>query len=228
VRNSDALRGKIELARAGLRHSLEAFWNHRQMVAIFPELLFTNYSISRATTHLMATVNRAARIRFRDDVAEATARFLECHMAEEQHHDEWMLEDIAALGIEPKAVLERLPSPNVAAMVGAQYYWACHVHPAALFGYLVVIETPPDAALLEEVAGMGVPRAALRSYFRHAELDQRHAREIDAALDAMLLSVWQNSVIAVSAFQTIYHMGHAFEELVEMANAVEATVAASA
>jgi hypothetical protein len=218
LRNSEVLRGKIQLVRAGLVERSNLFWNHPQLGSMFPELLFTNYSVSRASIHLMETVRAAALAVEEDPVALATARFLERHIPEERHHDQWMLEDMEAIHLPRQAVLKRMPSPNIAAMVGSQYYWACHIHPVSLLGYLAVIETPPDLALLETLAsGREIPRAALRSYFRHAEIDKKHAAEIDAAIDGMPLRERQNAVLAISAFQTIHHMHRAFEELIALA-----------
>jgi hypothetical protein len=42
--------------------------------------------------------------------------------------------------IEPAQTLSIRPSANVAALVGAQYYWILHHHPVALLGYMATLE----------------------------------------------------------------------------------------
>jgi hypothetical protein len=66
--------------------------------------------------------------------------YLERHIEEERHHDEWTLDDLAAVGIEPAQTLAIRPTANVAALVGAQYYWILHHHPVALLGYMATLE----------------------------------------------------------------------------------------
>ena len=46
----------------------------------------------------------------------------------------------------------RPPSPTVAALVGAQYYWIEHVHPVGLLGYVLLLEGwPPTPETVEEL-----------------------------------------------------------------------------
>ena len=54
----------------------------------------------------------------------------------------------SATGTDPGEALDRIPSPKVAAMVGAQYYWLRHYHPVSLLGHITAIEGyhPPQAS----------------------------------------------------------------------------------
>lgn len=73
------------------------------------------------------------------------ATYLERHVDEERQHDDWLLEDLAELGVAREDVWGRIPSPNIAALVGSQYYWMRHYHPVALLGYIAVLEGRPPS-----------------------------------------------------------------------------------
>ena len=62
-------------------------------------------------------------------------------IAEEQGHDEWVLQDIESMGgdVEAARVL-RPPSAPVQAMIGFNYYAAERVHPCAVLGMLYALE----------------------------------------------------------------------------------------
>ena len=102
---------------------------------------------------------------------------------------------------------ERHPPSSVAALVGAQYYWAAHVHPVAVLGYIAVLEgNPPDLKQENRVAARsGVPLAA----FRACSCDMPRsipftAVRLDQALDRLPLTDAHASLMGVSAFHTIH------------------------
>ncbi|MHA1537028.1 MAG: iron-containing redox enzyme family protein [Alphaproteobacteria bacterium] len=66
------------------------------------------------------------------------------HALEELGHDQWALEDLAALGISEDEVRKSRPVPACAAMVGLEYYIAGYGNPVALFGWLYVLEAMGD------------------------------------------------------------------------------------
>ena len=125
------------------------------------------------------------------------AGYLDEHIPEEEEHDEWLLEDLELVGVPTTAVLERPPSPTVAALVGAQYYWIHHYHPVALLGYIAVLQgyppDPADVAALEDRTGNA--SQAFRTLAAHAELDQHHRDELMDAIDALPLSDAQERVV---------------------------------
>ena len=57
--------------------------------------------------------------------------YLGTHLEEEASHDIWTLEDLEAAGFDADAAAAQMPSPDLAAMVGAQYYWIRH-HPVLI------------------------------------------------------------------------------------------------
>src|SRR5207237_3301598 len=107
---------------------------------------------------------------------------------------DWLLDDLEVLGGGRAAVLARPPSPTVAALVGAQYYWILHYHPVGLLGYIGVFEGyPPSPAMIDGlVASTGYGRDAFRTMIAHAELDPGHRDELDRLLDELPLTPEQS------------------------------------
>jgi hypothetical protein len=203
----------------GLEQSAHAFWTHPRLRELFAQLLLTTHSISRATIPLMeAAYSVSCAQSDSDPVAACVAEYLSRHIPEELHHDEWLLEDLEVLGLKREQALEHLPSLTAAALVGAQYYWLYHVHPVSLLGYLAVLEgEPPSTQFLEEVvAKSGLPAKALRTYFKHADLDPQHRDDLNDALDRTPLTAQHVALLGISAFQTVHWLRVAFEELVEL------------
>jgi Iron-containing redox enzyme len=215
--HSRRLRAKIELVAPSMHRAIDAFWMHPSLREIFPELLFTTYCVGRSTVPLLElALNTADAQREVDPVAASVADYCERHIPEERHHDEGVLDDLAVLGVSRESVAQRIPSPTMAALIGGQYYWILNVHPLALLGYLEVLEgEPPVAEQLEEaIQRTGLPRKAFRTYFQHADVDRKHRDDLHEALDRMPLSREHESILAISAFQTVGLVRQIFEELV--------------
>ena len=111
-------------------------------------------------------LTEAALARARELGDEPLAAYLEEHVDEERGHDDTLLGDLELLGFPREAVLERMPSPRVAALVGSQYYWILHHHPVAFLGYVALMEGyPPTPDLITAlIERTGHPRAAFTTY----------------------------------------------------------------
>jgi hypothetical protein len=193
-------------------------WTHPRVAELVPEYLFTVHCSARATIALMeAARERSVQIASTDRVAARLAQYLDRHIPEELHHDEWFLEDLEALGVPREQTTSRIPPPTVAAMVGSQYYWALHHHPVALLGYLAVLEGYPASATQFEaiIARTGLPRQAFRTLLEHSDLDRDHRDELYQTLDTLPLTPQQVALIAVSAFATLHLATCALEEIVQ-------------
>jgi hypothetical protein len=144
--------------------------------------------------------------------------YLQRHVLEEQHHDEWLLDDMAILGIDADTTRTHMPSPTVAALVGAQYYWIHHHEPSVILGYIAVLEgNPPTVEGIEAmIQKTGLPRDAFGNYFKHARLDVCHTQDLDRLLDELRLDDAQRSAICVNASQTLDLLARSLEELVEL------------
>jgi hypothetical protein len=144
------------------------------------------------------------------------AAYLELHVDEELGHDETLLGDLELLGLPRATVLDRMPSPAVAALVGSQYYWIHHHHPVAFLGFVALMEGyPPTPELIETLlARTGYPREAFTTYVEHAELDPGHRDHLDRTLDALPLDAAHEEAIGISAIATAALAATSLRELI--------------
>ncbi|SEE65642.1 Iron-containing redox enzyme [Streptomyces sp. 2231.1] len=216
MRGAYALRTKIELVLPGLQATAHRLFRSPHLVALYPEYLCALHAIIRSTVPLMElALERSLRLADDDPVARGVATYLRRHIREEQGHDEWVREDLAAIGFDPDEPLRRLPSPAVATLVGAQYYWIKHYHPACLLGHIAVVEGyPPPRQLSDDLAARtGYPRAGFRTLERHAVLDTRHRDELMETLDGLPLSPDLHKALGVSALHTVDGATQVIEEV---------------
>jgi hypothetical protein len=154
-----------------------------------------------------AALGRARELASGDAVAAGLSGYLGRHIPEEMHSDEpggATLDDLVALGIDPVALRERPPRPEIAALIGAQYYWIFHRHPVALLGFLALEGFHPHEPTLELLmARTGLPRAGFRQLLLHAKLDIAHARNLHRVIDTLPLERQHEELIGVSALQSI-------------------------
>lgn len=160
-------------------------------------------------------LTEAALARARELGGEPLAAYLEEHVDEERGHDDTLLGDLELLGFPREAVLERMPSPRVAALVGSQYYWILHHHPVAFLGYVALMEGyPPTPDLITAlIERTGYPREAFTTYLEHAELDPGHRDHLDRTLDALPLEPRHEQIIGISAIATAMWAARSLEEL---------------
>ena len=108
------LRQKIRILLPDLVDASDRLVRHPQIAALYPEFLFTSHCIIRASVPLMeAGRARAAELAGSDPVAAGLATYLEGHIPEELHHDQWLLDDLETLGRARSDVLARPPSATV-------------------------------------------------------------------------------------------------------------------
>ena len=139
-----------------------------------------------------------------DPVAPGLARYLEEHVEEEEGHDETLLDDLELLGVDRATVLERMPTPAVASLVGCQYYWIHHHHPIAFLGFIALMEGhPPTRELVETlISATGYPRAAFRTFVEHGELDPGHRDRLDQTIDSLPLTPEHEAIMGISAMHS--------------------------
>jgi pyrroloquinoline quinone (PQQ) biosynthesis protein C len=218
VTASERLRRKVGLVRPDLARAGRRFVEHPRVRELYPEYLVHMHWIVRASVPLMEAARTLAATRDADDATSAAlARYFEEHIEEERRHDEWLLADLEAIGCDRSVVLERVPTPTVAGVVGAQYYWIHHYHPVALLGYMTLLEGyppgPEDVELLMAKTGYGPD--AFRTMRGHAELDPGHAEELFETIDGLALTEGQSAVLGLSAMSTAHGLARVLDELVD-------------
>ncbi len=214
---SQRLRETVSLVRGHLNRLIHEVWFHPRLSELFPEFLFAMYGITVASAPAMRSAATCCSALAADDPIEIWLRdyYLE-HADEEAGHEQWLLNDLASFGIPQDQVLQRLPYPSVAALVGVQYYWMFHVHPIAYLGYIAVVEEPASMEFLETISRRtGISLSSMSGHAMHARLDPDHVAEFDAALDALPLRQHHQDLISVSAIATVAHLEHVFSEILE-------------
>ena len=196
------------------------FLEHPDPGAVYREYLVTSHAVVRASVPLMETaLARAESMASDDPTCGRLVSYLAEHIVEETDHDVWILEDLDVIGVDRDSVLARPPSHEVATLVGAQYYWIQHYHPAALLGYMAVLEgSPPSPAMVDRLAERtGFDRQAFRALQEHAVVDARHGDEVFALVDELDLGPPVSTVLGLSGMHTVGAMTSVMEEIVERA-----------
>ena len=200
---SEVLHFKMQLTCRPLAEALQRHWQREDAAEAFVAFLILFHQIIRASVPLMVAARDEARSRS-DPLCADLATYLDGHIAEEQDHDDWLLNDLNAAGAERETVLARTPLPRVASMVGAQYYWIHHHHPVAVLGYIAVLESnPPSVAHIDRIKRQsGLPDAAFDSYRMHGEADHDHMASFNSALDQLPLTPALAGLIGMSMANT--------------------------
>ncbi len=196
-------------------------WSHPRLRDIFPDYLYRIHSIIRASVPVMeAARDRAAVLAAADPAAASLHDYLAHHVPEERHHDDWLLDDIAVLGVPPERVWARRPSPIVAKLVGAQYYYIHHHDPVAVLGYIAVLEgTPPEESHIRDIMNRtGLPPKAFRTFIKHARLDPHHRDDLNDQLDSIPLSPTQEQLVFDNALETQAWLARSLHETLRQAN----------
>ncbi len=214
--HSQRLRERISLVRGRLNSLIHEVWFHPRLSELFPEFLFAMYGITVASAPAMRAAATRCSVLADDPRAEWLHRYYLEHAEEESGHEQWLLNDLASFGIPRDQVLQRLPYPSVAALVGVQYYWMLQVHPIAYLGYIAVVEEPATTEFLETVSRRtGIALSSMSGHVMHARLDPDHVAEFDAALDALPLLRHHQDLISVSAIATVAHLENVFSDILE-------------
>lgn len=215
--HSKRLRSILSLSEKRLTSLIHQVWYHPRLDALYPEFLFATYGLVFTTVPAMrAAASLCEKQPGNDPLNQWLKAYYLEHADEEEGHTEWLLNDLASLGIPRDRVLDRLPYPSVAALVGTQYYWMQHVHPIAYLGYIAVVEGPAQKDFLQEVSQRtGIPLTSMTCHYRHAELDPGHVAEFDAALDSLPLTAAHQDLITISAITTIGLMERVFVDILE-------------
>lgn len=218
VSEADRLRLKLELVTPELAGATSRLVNDPRVAQLYVDYLVACHGILRATIPLMQTAHREALAR-EDDASRELAVYLEKHIGEEAGEDEWLLQDLEVLGVERSQVVNHVPSASVACLVGSQYYWVLHAHPASILGFLAGLERePPSREFIDElIARTGHEAAAFRTLIAHAERDPEHRDELDELLDRLRLTSDQWLLVSISALNSVHALACVLDEVVEAA-----------
>ena len=141
---------------------------------------------------------------------------LDEYIDEERGHDEWILSDIRACGLDAEAARRGAPGHATEVMVAYAYDTIARRNPLGFFGMVHVLEGSSVALALLAAAqiqkALGLPDAAF-SYLRsHGMLDQEHAAHFERLMDQFEDPQDQADIVhAARAFYRLY--GDVFRNL---------------
>lgn len=127
---------------------------------------------------------------------------------EEKGHEDWVLEDIAAMGGDVKADIAA-PSAPVQAMIGYNYYAAERVHPCSVLGMLYVLEVVASvyggkaSDSIARAIGRDPGKGGFRFLSSHATMDADHFAQLNVLLKTIDDPAAQAAVI--SSTQVNFH-----------------------
>jgi len=198
--------------------TFNSFRTHPNFPSLCAELIYMNQSVARATVPLMEEVVQQSNLLPDDPVSAPLIKYMRQHIAEETDHDQWYLDDLEVLGIKREDVLQRIPSPNTAAMIGSLYYWIKHHHPIAFLGYMGSVETYPSTEkfVKDMVKDSGLPEKGFDTLLMHARIDIEHGKDIINLINALPLTESHLKIIEMAAFQTFRYTALMVEDICKL------------
>jgi pyrroloquinoline quinone (PQQ) biosynthesis protein C len=135
-----------------------------------------------------------------DDEFQSIRHFLYEHMHEEMGHEEWVLNDLEAIGVAREAARAHAPTPHTLALNGYNHWAADRRHPCSVLGMLYALEVIAsvyggpfasairEALLLEGSAGVSFIDS-------HATMDAQHMAELRQVLNRVTSAPAQAAVV---------------------------------
>jgi pyrroloquinoline quinone (PQQ) biosynthesis protein C len=125
-----------------------------------------------------------------DDGHRALRYHLYEHMHEESGHEQWVMNDLAAIGVAEAAVRAHRPAPHTLALVGYNHWAADRGHPASVMGMLYSLEVIASvyggafaAAIRERLLLEG--EQGISFIGSHADMDTQHLAGLRKVLNTI-------------------------------------------
>ncbi len=143
--------------------------------------------------------------------------FLYEHMQEESGHEDWVRQDLEAVGVPVAATLAHAPSPFTDALVGYNYWAADRLHPCSVLGMLYALEVIAsvyggpfssaikESLLLEDERGVSFISS-------HATMDAQHMADLRTVLNTLQDEPARKAVVA-SALLNFHHFTRIVERV---------------
>ena len=136
---------------------------------------------------------------------------------EEKGHENWVLEDVGAVGGDVPGAGARPPSAPVQAMIGFNYYAAERVHPCSVLGMLYVLEVIASvyggkaADSIARAIGRETGAGGFRFLSSHATMDADHMAKLNVLLKTIDDPAAQAAIID-STRVNFHQFGQLFSE----------------
>jgi len=138
-------------------------------------------------------------------------------IAEEQGHEAWVLEDLAAVGGDLEHVRATRPSAPVQCMLAFNYFCGERAHPAAVLGMLYCLEVIASAyaaTLSQSIAkalGRDMDGPGFKFLLSHSAMDQQHVAKLNVLVKTIEDPVAQEAIINATRVN-FYQFGRVFYE----------------
>jgi len=130
------------------------------------------------------------------------------YIAEENGHEQWILDDLRACGDDPEAARLEPPAPATELMVAYVYDYIARVNPAGMLGMVHVLEGTSSAlatrAARSIAATLGLPPSAFTYLTSHGALDQEHVRFFERTVNGLTAQDQEHVVHAARRVYGLY------------------------
>jgi len=107
----------------------------------------------------------------------------------EMGHDDFILRDLEFLGENPEKIKTSLPSPEMDALVGYNYYFMDKHHPVGVLGTAFVMGRLSTAYSLEAAekikTSLGLGDEGASFFFAHGHLDKEQPEDVGAVIESL-------------------------------------------
>jgi hypothetical protein len=172
----------------------------RRRAVVIANLVFL-HDVIVASEPLLIEAVESIDLLPRSSFHQRLAEYYRSHLEEERDHVKWVREDLESVGVNVPA---ELPNRSATAMAGSQYYLLKHAHPAALLGYMAVLEGDPTPVEVVEALEHAYGKQLLRCVRIHAVKDLEHRKELFAVIDDTPKSL--RGLIAYSTDNTLNYI----------------------
>lgn len=209
----DRLQDETTAARAQMFSApiFERAFSGNITVELYVNFLTQAYHHVKHTVPLLMTVGGRLPVS-KEWLRTAVAEYIE----EEVGHQEWILNDIAACGVDKEVVRQSQPGLHTEFMVSYAYDMAQRLNPLGFFGMVHVLEgtsiTSADKAAEAIQQALNLPNTAF-SYLRsHGALDQNHVKFFEGLMNRIEDETDQAFILS-AANRFYYLYGNIFRSL---------------
>jgi pyrroloquinoline quinone (PQQ) biosynthesis protein C len=151
------------------------------------------------------------------DTHRGVRYFLYEHMHEESGHEQWVMNDLEAVGVGPATQQAHSPSVHVQALAGYNHWSADRRHPCSVLGMMYTLEVIASvyggtfaAAIRESLLLEGERGVSFIS--SHAEMDTEHMAQLRVLLNTVTDVAAQEAIVESTLFN-FHHFTRLFEAI---------------
>ncbi|KNZ33695.1 MAG: hypothetical protein AD742_04460 [Methylibium sp. NZG] len=151
------------------------------------------------------------------DAQKQVRYFLYDHMNEEKGHEEWVVNDLEAMGVTAEEALAYKPTAHMLALNGYNYWSADRLHPCSVLGMLYALEViasvyggPMTAAITDSLLLQGDRGISFIS--SHATLDAEHMADLRLILNTLQDEAAKEAIVESTVFN-FHQFGRVLEAI---------------